>query len=293
MDIHHLRYFVAVAQTPNITKAAEQLFISRQALSKAIHELELECGNELFTRKNGKLKITPFGLDFFNQSKQIVDLFNRLEQTTSAKSTGKPEKINLAIGLGCLHMLSPEIFTGFKNKFPDVWLSMHEVFDDEVRLFIQNEQADIGILGTTPARLQAFDFYLIQSGTIWFQVSRQHPLATQEILSPQDLDRQPFVSLGDRCDMHCVLMEVCQKADSFPNIILETADSNVANEMVTANKAISLGMPTKKLPADSPMRILPMDLGDTPWGVYLISKKGQRPSKASNLLIQYLSDRIQ
>jgi DNA-binding transcriptional LysR family regulator len=293
MDIHHLRYFVAVAQTPNITKAAEQLFISRQALSKAIRELELECGNELFTRINGKLKITPFGLDFFDQSKQIVDLFNRLEQTTSAKSTGKPEKINLAIGLGSLHMLSPEIFAGFKNKFPDVSLSMHEAFDDEVRLFIQNEQADIGILGTTPARLQAFDFYLIQSGTIWFQVSRQHPLALKEVLSPQDLDRQPFVTLGNRCDMHCVLMDLCQKADSFPNIILETADSNVANELVSANKAISLGMPTKKLPADSPMRILPMDLGDVPWGVYLISKKGQRPSKASNLLIQYLSGRVQ
>jgi DNA-binding transcriptional LysR family regulator len=117
MDIHHLRYFVAVAQTPNITKAAEQLFISRQALSKAIRELELECGNELFTRKNGKLKISLLGLIFFDQSKQIVDLFNRLEQTTIVKGAGKQRKLICYRPGGSLHVLSPEIFCRFKNKF--------------------------------------------------------------------------------------------------------------------------------------------------------------------------------
>lgn len=288
MDIQDLHYFVTVAQTLNITKAAEQLFITRQALSKAIHELEKECGSELFLRSNGKLQMTPLGDNLLKKSIPILGLFDDLEKSVNSNSQNKKSKIRISIGLGTLNTLSPKVFVNFRLDYPKIELSIKEVCDDEVRRNLESEESNIGILNSTPEKLKNFDYKLIQDGKIWFQISKKNPLSIKDQITPQDLYHQPFVSLGERCDMHVVLMEKCRDENSFPNLILETIDSNVANNMVYNNLAISLAIQSKNLETNPAVRIIPMDLGNTPWGTYVISRKGFKSTISTRLLIDYL-----
>lgn len=288
MDIQNLRYFVVVAQTLNITKAAEQLFISRQALSKAIREFEKECGSELFLRTNGKLQITPLGRDLLEKSIPIRDLFNDFEKSISSSSSSKKSKIRIAVGLGTLNALSPRVFPNFRLDYPEIELSVKEVLDDEVRRDLESQDADLGIQNSTPEKLKDFDYRLIQEGQICFQVSRNNPLSAKELLTPEDLHNQPFVSLGERNDMHSVVMEKCRTVGLFPNLILETLDSNVANNMVYKDMAISLYVQPKNSAANSAVSIIPLDLGDTPWGTYIISRKGSEFTVSMRLLVDYL-----
>jgi LysR family transcriptional regulator, transcription activator of glutamate synthase operon len=288
MDIQNLRYFVVVAQTLNITKAAEQLFISRQALSKAIREFEKECGSELFLRNNGKLQITPLGRDLLEKSIPIRDLFNDFEKSINSSSSSKKSKIRIAIGLGTLNALSPRVFVNFRLEYPEIELSIKEVCDDDVRRDLESQEADIGILNSTPEKIKNYDYRLVQDGKICFQISGNNPLSAKDHLTPQDLHNQPFVSLGDRCDMHTVVMEICRNVGSFPNLILETIDSNVANDMVYHDLAVSLFIQSKNQAVNSAVRIIPLDLGDTPWGTYVISRKGMEYTVSTRLLIDYL-----
>ncbi|NLG98908.1 MAG: LysR family transcriptional regulator [Chloroflexi bacterium] len=290
MDIQDLRYFVAVAETLNIAKAAKQLFISRQALSKAILDLENECGSALFFRSKGKLQITPLGRALQEKSIPIVDSFNEIEQLVSSGSLSQKCKICIAIGIGTLNTISPQLFTNFRLDYPEIELSINEVCDDDVRRDLQSQKADIGILNSTPEKLKGFDYVLVQGGEICFQISRKNPLSAKDQIKPEDLHNQPFVSLGERCDMHKVLMEKCRSVHSYPNLILETIDSNVANHMAYNNIAITLAIPPKDPVDDLPVRVIPMALGSTPWGTYAISRKGFELTAPLRLLINYLKE---
>lgn len=290
MDIQNLRYFVAVAQTLNITKAAEQLYISRQALSKAIHEFEKECGSDLFLRSNGKLQLTPHGRELLEKSLPIMDLFNDFEKSANSSSRSKKSKIRIAIGLGTLNALSPGVFANFRLEYPEIELFIQEVCDDEVRRDLESQDVDIGILNSTPEKLKDYAYTLIQDGKIHFQISRSNPLSAKDQLTLEDIRNQPFVSLGERCDMHSVLMEKCREAGLSPNLILETIDSNVANHMAYNNMAITLFIQSKNPVTNPAVRIIPLDLGDTPWGTYVIGRKGFENTPPMRRLINYLVD---
>ncbi|GAA0847459.1 LysR family transcriptional regulator [Marinobacter szutsaonensis] len=73
MELRHLRYFVAVAEERNLTRAAEQLFIAQPPLTRAIKQLEEEIGVDLFIRKPRGLELTTGGEYFLEQARQILD----------------------------------------------------------------------------------------------------------------------------------------------------------------------------------------------------------------------------
>ena len=289
MEIQDLRYFVTVAQIRNITKAAEQLFISRQALSKSLHKLEKECGSKLFLRKNDGLQITPLGLEVLEKTIPVLDSFAALEQTIHTTTRNK-SKIRIAIGLGTMNSLSPRIFADFRRDHPEIELSIHEDCDEDVRKDLEMEQADIGILNSSPGKLTRFDAMLIQEWPILLQVSIRNPLSAKDRIVPKDLHGQSFVTLGERCDMHSVLVEHCYKVNAFPNFVLETIDSNVANHMVYNNSAISLSTPYQISEENSDMRVLPVDIGETVWGTFVIRRKDSEASAPTALLLDYLSN---
>ena len=76
MELRHLRYFVAVAEAGNLTRAAETLFIAQPPLTRAIKQLEEEVGVELFIRKPRGLELTTGGEYFLEQAKQVLDKVN-------------------------------------------------------------------------------------------------------------------------------------------------------------------------------------------------------------------------
>lgn len=73
MELRHLRYFVAVAEALNLTRAAEKLFIAQPPLTRAIKQLEEELGVELFIRKPRGLQLTTGGEYFLEQARQILN----------------------------------------------------------------------------------------------------------------------------------------------------------------------------------------------------------------------------
>jgi LysR family transcriptional regulator, transcription activator of glutamate synthase operon len=288
MDIQELRYFVTVAQTLNITRAAEQLFISRQALSKSIHGLEKECGCELFLRTSGKLQLTQMGHNLLEKSIPLMDLFSDIEKSIPPNPLKKKSILRIAIGLGTMYTLPTGVFVHFKHDHPDIELIIREVCDDEVRRNLDGEEVDLGILNSMPDKISNYDFHLVQAHRVWFQMSRNNPLSKKDHLDLTDLDRQPFVTLGERVDVHSMLMEKCRQVNAYPNIVLETIDSNVANTMVFNDMAISFAIPTHDSMSNPLIQILPIDLGDTAWGIYVISRKGFGRTPAMDMLMDYL-----
>ncbi len=83
MDIHHIRYFLAVCETRNFTRAAERCNVTQPALSRAIQQLEDEVGGLLFRRERNLTHITDLGALLRPRFQQIVDELSGVRQEAS------------------------------------------------------------------------------------------------------------------------------------------------------------------------------------------------------------------
>ena len=81
IELRHLRYFIAVAEELNFTRAAERVHIDQTPLSRAVRELEDELGVQLFVRKPRRLVLTPAGARLLEEARK---LFIRFERTKRA-----------------------------------------------------------------------------------------------------------------------------------------------------------------------------------------------------------------
>ena len=91
-----IRYFITACHYMNFTKAAEELHLTQPGLSKAIRELESQCGAALWERHHNSLALTPAGRVFLEQARKFQDQYEQLEAT--ARSLGSGEAL-LRIGL--------------------------------------------------------------------------------------------------------------------------------------------------------------------------------------------------
>ena len=127
MDFNQIRYFLALADTLNFTRAAERCYVSQPALTQAIKRLENELGGELISREGKYTELTELG-------KSLRGHFERIDHTrhlvrTTAKVVTSGEITELNIGIMCT--LGPRVIAGmldeFQTKFSDVAIVIHDV----------------------------------------------------------------------------------------------------------------------------------------------------------------------
>ena len=100
MEIRQLKYFAAVADTLNFSRAAETLFISQSALSKQIADLERELGMVLLQRDKRSVRLTPAGKVFLNEAKVILMRMDTIPiLLKNTKDIEKKEEHNVFIGV--------------------------------------------------------------------------------------------------------------------------------------------------------------------------------------------------
>ena len=80
MDIRAMRYFLEIAETENVSKAAERLHMSQPPLTRQMRQLEEELNVELFERENGRLHLTEAGYYFREHAREIVELTDKLKE---------------------------------------------------------------------------------------------------------------------------------------------------------------------------------------------------------------------
>ena len=101
MELRHIRYFKAVAEEKNFTRAAEKLAIAQPPLSRQIQDLEAELGTQLFIRSPHKVTLTEEGELFLQYASQILDLVHRSEEEVRERKEGLQGTLYIASVEGC------------------------------------------------------------------------------------------------------------------------------------------------------------------------------------------------
>lgn len=152
MELRQLRYFAAVAQTRNFTRAAEQLHIAQPPLSRQIKQLEDELGVQLLMRNSRPLRLTDAGRVFHEQALQILA---RVEQmTTATRRIGRNERSVLAIGFvaSTLYSGMPQLVRRLRQQRPELDIQLLEMMSMDQIEALKAGRIDIGF-----GRIRAID----------------------------------------------------------------------------------------------------------------------------------------
>ncbi len=146
MTLKQLTYFLKIAETGNLTKAAQLLNISQPPLSYQLKLLEEELGVTLFTRDSRNLRITNEGIYLQNKTTQILALIQQTVDDLHDFSTIAPTIINIGTVSSVNHNMLPTIIKEYKQHYPHTVFNIHDGSSIRIMELLDNGIIDIGIL---------------------------------------------------------------------------------------------------------------------------------------------------
>ena len=192
MELRHLRYFMAVAEELNFSRAAEQLHIAQPPLSQQIRDLEAEIGVRLFDRTKRRVELTAAGRVFLAKVTQILAQIDRAVEAAQRASRGEIGRLSLGFNSSATYSVLPNLLNAFRERCPEVVLDLHELTTQQQILHLQQQQIDAGIL-YLPIDLEELEIVSVLKEGMAIAIPETHPLATRDRVSIQAFNRELFI----------------------------------------------------------------------------------------------------
>jgi DNA-binding transcriptional LysR family regulator len=224
LEMHHIRYFLAVSETLNLTKAAERCNVAQPSLTRAIKALETELGGELLRRERVLSHLTELGQRMLPMLRQCYE--TALTAKMVAASIRKGDVAPLSVAVSQTVALRPFIPTlrELSRAFPGLQLKLRRGSGSEVTEYLKLGTAELAIagpLGEAWSRLDAFPLFEEPFDLL---VSRTHQLAGRNRAEFKDLDSETLlINTGGEMVEE---LRACLEA----NGILDTATHQVATQ---------------------------------------------------------------
>lgn len=141
-----LRVFYVVAQRLNFTKAAEELFITQPAVSKHIHEIESYYKTKLFERNGTKIKLTQAARILLAHTEDLINIYGKMENALADLTTDAKGVLRIGASTTVADYFLPKYLAGFRNRFPEVSLSLAAHNTEYIETFLLEDKIELGIV---------------------------------------------------------------------------------------------------------------------------------------------------
>ena len=131
MELRHLRYFVAVAEEENVTRAAARLHVSQPSLSRQILDLEEELQLSLFEHNAKALRLTDAGRIFLAEARAVLQRVTEAVQTVKAVSSGEKGELHVGYAPSLTTKLLPQALKFFQGANPGVRVVLHDAENNQ------------------------------------------------------------------------------------------------------------------------------------------------------------------
>jgi len=230
MELRHLRYFVAVAEDLNFTKAAAKLHLAQPSLTRQIHNLEQEIGVRLLSRTKSYVALTEEGRAFLMDARRILALATESIAAVQRLGRGETGQLNIAYLSNFDFELLPETLTAFRQTFPHVALNLFDMTPAEQIRALEAHKIDLGFVGLPPPGSgRELQWETVARDRTIVVLPARHPLARKRHINLRELKPMFFVGLSEKTHpgFRDWLNSTCQPAGFMPRILqdaeLETA----------------------------------------------------------------------
>lgn len=285
MDYGTLGAFAAIYECGSINKAAKELFMSPQGLSKAIGRLEADLGCPLFERSHQGLSPTRDAKALYVR---VRDLMDTCEQIRSrAQKTEHHVVLNVASASGTLSYVGLDFVSGFERAYPWVELRMEDLTNRLVDEALTARTADLGFL-VGPIDTQHYDAELFSVHPHLLIVDRNDPLAAKSQVAYSDLEDRTVILLGRD---HPLFKTFSERLASARVVTRDTIGVAVLNDMlpmVSRDNAVLVSADFWAQTTAGPEHVIvPFEDKTLSWDIYLVRRRGETLEPAAQAFWDY------
>lgn len=248
MELHQLRYFVAVAETGNFTRAAERSHVSQPSLSQQILNLEAEVGHKLFHRLGRKTVLTEAGTAFLDRARRIL-----FEIENAAKELGDHPSLGRRITVGAVQTVMPYLLTPLiaqlRDLHPNLLIDAREDFRASLVRAVVEGDLDLAVV-PLPVKDHRISVEPLLTEPLLLVVGKHHAFASRTEISVHDLTGETFASLGDSSSLAAQVQSFFGDQKFQPRIGFRCAQVATLKQFIAAGLSISLLPQLARLPED-------------------------------------------
>ena len=224
MELRHLRYFVAVAEELNFTRAAGKLRLAQPSLTRQIHNLEEELGVRLLDRGRNQVSLTEEGKSFLVDAKRLLALSVESVKSVQRFSRGETSQLNLGYLFKFNFDFLPATLTTLYQTCPEIAVNLFDMPPAEQIHALVARTIDLGFIGLRPPANKnpaALNWECVARHDVVAVLPERHPLAKKSKIKLSELKPLFFVTMSEQTHpgSRDWLAGLCQEATFTPRIL--------------------------------------------------------------------------
>jgi LysR family hydrogen peroxide-inducible transcriptional activator len=290
MELHQLRYVVAVAETGNFTRASERANVSQPSLSQQIINLETEVGRKLFHRLGRKAVLTEAGEVFLERARRIL-----FQIENAAKELGDHPTLERRITVGAIPTVAPyllpTLITHCRERYPNLQIDVREDFRTHLTRAAVEGEVDLAIVAL-PVRDARLSIEPLLTEPLLLVVSKDHPLAQKPRVKAPDLAGETFVILGTSSSLASQIQRFCGDHHFEPRVGFRCAQVATVKALVALGVGVSILPQVARDPGDKDSLVYIALSGGSPTRELAVIRHQQRyQSRGAEQFLTLLRER--
>jgi DNA-binding transcriptional LysR family regulator len=265
MELRHLRYFVAVADTGAFSRAATRLHITQPALWRQVHALETELGVRLFERAGRSVRLTGEGEGLLRRSRELLSAAEQLGQHAHALRGGDVGTLRVGASPQAIQTILAPFLARYLSARPQV--EVHLIEEGGARLPALVERGDVDLALATLRGGEDLTRRLLTPVWVLAAVSPGHRLRRRATVDVTELQNEPLLLLRQGFGKREIFDGACRVARVRPKVVLEAGDPQSLIALAEAGRGVAVVPSTVRLTGRS-VRALPILHAGTSLGTW-------------------------
>ena len=237
MELRHLRYFVAVADAGNISRAARRLHVTQPALSRQIQDLERDFACRLFDRIGRRIVLTKDGDEILERTRRLLADAEALRERARALAGGDSGVLRVGAPPQFIEAAMPKVLTRYASAYPGVEVQLTEAGGRSLLVRVEQGELHLVIGAWRTGGLQSQPLF---PGRVLAVMQRKHRLAGRRTLAVQELAGHPILLLEHDFQSRELFDEACQAAHFEPSVRFESRSPQTLVALAQAGHGIAI-----------------------------------------------------
>jgi len=250
MELRRLRYFLAVGEALNFTKAAAQLRVGQPALSRQVQDLEDEIGVDLLRRSPRGVTLTAEGKLFLDEVRDLLKRADESVEKVRALARGEYGELHIGYAPSPTVEILPPALAAFQKAVPQVKVLLHDLSSDELIAGLRNATLELAIMVEPDSEQAAgIEFEVLRTYPVCVALAATHPLARLKYIPLEKLSAEPLVGLRRKYypEYYRNLSRIFAPIGVKPRIAVECDSGSSLLVEVEAGRGIALSVPVFEL----------------------------------------------
>ena len=237
MELHHLRYFEAVARHGHVTRAARELHLAQPSLSKQLRLLEAELGVALFDRVGRRVELTEAGRLLLPYARrvlaEVVAAREAMEQYQNAQhgrvAIGAPPTVGT--------QLLPAALAAFNRRFPGIELELEEAGAGRLLQLLHEGSVHLAVVSVPVAGVACAELF---TEDLVLAVGAGHRLSARDMVAAHELVDEPFILCPAGYELRERTLQLCRGAGFEPRVVLDGAEMDTVLRCAAAGLGVAI-----------------------------------------------------